>query len=286
MPFFQYLLSNVGIKDIADIIIVAIVLYFFFSLIKGTRAVQIIQGVGVLLTIMLASYLFKLEALFWLLRYSLITLAVAIPIVFQPELRRALGAIGRGGVFPSTAQNLNKETIARVADEISWAASILSQTKTGALIVLERETGLQEFIETGIVVDGEVSSKLLLSIFMKGSPLHDGAVIIKGNKVIAASCYLPLTEEHPTSTTKSSIGTRHRAALGITEQTDALVIIVSEETGSISLSRNGKLKRNLTPETVKKLLISTFSRDTDNVTPFTRIGGTDVIRLFTKKSGS
>ena len=274
-----------GFKDVVDVLIVAIFLYAFFTLIKGTRAVQIIQGVGVLLVIMLMSYLLKLEALYWLLRYSMITIAVAIPIVFQPELRRALGAIGRGGMFPSQVSALGSEVIARIADEISWTASILSQTKLGALIVIERETGLQEFIETGVVVDGEVSSKLLLSIFMKGSPLHDGAVILRGSKVVAASCYLPLSEEVP-SMARTDLGTRHRAAIGITEQTDSVVVVASEETGSISLCRNGKLKRNLSPEVLKKLLISLYTKDSDNASRLANLGGTDVIRLFKKKSGA
>ncbi len=285
MSFFQYLISNVGFKDVIDILIVAVFLYAFFTLIRGTRAVQIIQGVGVLLLVMLMSYLLKLEALYWLLRYSMITIAVAIPIVFQPELRRALGTIGRGGVFPSQLSALGNEMIARISDEISWTASILSQTKLGALIVIERETGLQEFIETGVMVDGEVSSKLLLSIFMKGSPLHDGAVILRGSKVVAASCYLPLSEDMH-SMAQTDLGTRHRAAMGITEQTDAVVVVVSEETGAISLCRNGKLKRNLSPEVLKKLLISLYTRDSNNASRLANLGGTDVFRLFKKKLGS
>jgi diadenylate cyclase len=285
MTFLQYLLSQASLKDAVDVTIVALFLYLFFSLIKGTRAVQIIQGVGVLLMILLISYLLKLEALYWLLRYSLITIAVAIPIVFQPELRRALGTIGRGGVFSSRGNVLNSEAITRISDEISWTANILSQAKIGALIVIERETGLQEFIETGVKVDGEISSKLLLSIFMKGSPLHDGAVILRGKKVVAASCYLPLSE-NVSSADKNDLGTRHRAALGITEQTDAVVVVVSEATGGVSYVRNGKLNGNLNEESLKKLLISTYSNESQNVRHLVSIGGADVTRLFKKKSGT
>jgi diadenylate cyclase len=285
MSFIRYLISTITFKDAADILIVAAFLYTFFSLIRGTRAVQIIQGAGFLLLIMLASYLLKLEALYWLLRYSLITIAVAVPIVFQPELRRALGTIGRGSVFPVSMRPFGADSIARIADEISWTATILSQTKIGALIVIERDTGLQEFIETGVIVEGDISSKLLLSIFMKGSPLHDGAVILRENKVVAASCYLPLSENVP-NVSKSELGTRHRAAIGITEQTDAVVVVVSEETGGISLCRNGKLKRSLNPETLKKLLISLYTRDTSSNKSLVSLGGADVVRLFKKKPGA
>jgi len=285
MSFLRYLLTQITIKDVIDILIVAAFLYIFFSLIRGTRAVQIIQGVGVLLLILLASYLLKLEALYWLLRYSIITIAVAIPIVFQPELRRALGALGRGGVFPYYGPNLSGETITRITDEIAWTAAILSQAKIGALIVIEQETGLQEFIETGVRVGGEISSKLLLSIFMPKSPLHDGAVVIKGDKVVAASCYLPLSEETPSSS-KSNLGTRHRAALGISEQTDALVIVISEESGAISIVRNGKLTKEIDEEKLKKIITSIYNRNIGDGKPFVKLGGTDVAQLFKKKSGT
>lgn len=285
MSFLKFLISQITVKEVLDIVLVAVILYLVFSLVKGTRAVQILQGVGVLLFIMLISYVLKLDTVYWLLRYSLITIAVAIPIVFQPELRRALGAIGRGGVFPSTMDVLGNEIIARIADEISWTASLLSQAKIGALIVIERETGLEEFIETGTRVNGEVSSKLLLSIFMPKSPLHDGAVILRGKKVVAASCYLPLSENAPASR-DNQMGTRHRAALGITEQTDAVVVLVSEETGAIMVARSGKFTKQLGEETLKKVLVSIYSTDASNARRFSKLGGTDVIRLFKKKSGT
>ncbi len=285
MTFIKYLLTHIALKDFLDIVIVAVFLYLFFSLIKGTRAVQIIQGVGVLLSIMFISYLLQLDTVYWVLRYSLFTIAVAIPIVFQPELRRALGAIGRGGLFTAPKTALDKETIVKIVDEISWTASILSQAKIGALMVIEKETGMEEFIETGTRVNGEVSSKLLLSIFMPKSPLHDGAVILRGNKVVAASCYLPLSENVPSSR-ENPLGTRHRASIGITEQTDAVVVIVSEETGAISVARNGKLTKQLGEETLKKVLTSIYSADSQERTGFAQIGGKDVIRIFKKKSGT
>lgn len=285
MTFIKYLITHIALKDFLDIVLVAVFLYLCFSLIKGTRAVQILQGVGVLLSIMFISYLIQLDTVYWILRYSLFTIAVAIPIVFQPELRRALGAIGRGGLFTSTKTALDKETIVKIVDEISWTASILSQAKIGALMVIEKETGMEEFIETGTRVNGEVSSKLLLSIFMPKSPLHDGAVILRGNKVVAASCYLPLSENVPSSR-ENLLGTRHRAAIGITEQTDAVVVIVSEETGAISLARNGKLTKQLGEETLKKVLTSVYSADSQERSGFAQIGGKDVIRIFKKKPGA
>lgn len=253
LPIFPRL--TIGYIDIFDIAFVAILLYYFFLLVKGTRAVQILQGVGVLLVLMLLTYILRLETVYWLLHYFILVIAVAIPIVFQPELRRALGFIGRGGILGTASwSRMKKEDISKFAEEIVWATFVLSKNKTGALIVLEKETGLEEFIETGTPVGGEVSSKLLLSIFTVGTPLHDGAVIIRGNKIVAASCYLPLSENVAVSLDKN-LGTRHRAALGLTEQTDALVIIVSEETGAVSAASNGKLSGNLNKDTLKKIIV-------------------------------
>jgi len=257
LAMFDYL-SNVNpLVDVLDILFVAVIFYYFYILIKGTRAVQIIQGFGVLLLLLLISYYLKLQTIYWLLHYSLYGMVVALPIVFQPELRRALGFIGRGGGLRQAFERVNREDIFRIVEEIVWASSILSQTKTGALIVIERETGLREYSETGTKLNGDVSSKLLLSIFIPKSPLHDGAVIVKGTKVVAASCYLPLSENVGASKGKS-YGTRHRAALGLSEQTDAIIVVVSEETGNISIARNGKFTKNLTPENLKKVLLAFY----------------------------
>ncbi|MBI2264759.1 MAG: TIGR00159 family protein [Armatimonadetes bacterium] len=242
--------------DILDILIVAFLLYQLLLLIKGTRAVQIIQGVAVLLLALLSAHYFRLSTINWLLHYALMGIAVALPIVFQPELRRALEQLGRGGVISTALSRLGREAITKLVDEIAWALNILAQTKTGALVVLERETGLEEIVETGTKVDGEVSAKLLLSIFMPTSPLHDGAVIIRGNKVMAASCYLPLSDSPWIA---KDLGTRHRAAIGISEGTDALAIIVSEETGEISLAQNGKLSQGLESEDLKRMMMSLLS---------------------------
>lgn len=276
-----------GLINIIDILVVAVLLYYFFLLIKDTRAVQIIQGVGVLLLLLLISDYLKLQTINWLLRYLLYGIAVALPIVFQPELRRALGKIGG---LRDAFDRMSREDITKVVDEIVWTASILSQTKTGALVVIEREMGLQDIVETGTRVNGEVSSMLLLSIFNYKSPLHDGAVLVRGNKVVAASCYLPLSEDLCTSKGKCH-GTRHRAALGITEQTDAVAVVVSEETGNISVAKNGKFIKNLTMENLKKVLMGLCAVSSEEakvmVEKLSAFGGkVGIHSIFKKKSGT
>lgn len=253
---------NFTVKDALDITLVAVLFYYLFVLIKGTRAVQILQGIGILLLLMLGSYYLKFNTVYWILEKFLLAAAIALPIVFQPELRRALEYIGRrGGLFRMPVYRLDKEIINGIIDEITWAVYILAQAKMGSLIVLERETGLQDFIETGVKLDAEVSAKLLLSIFVPQSPLHDGAVIIRGGKIIAASCYLPLSEE--VSIYKEKIGARHRAAVGVTEDTDAVAIVVSEETGGVSITKRGKMTRHLTADNFKKLLKTYLAPLTD-----------------------
>lgn len=239
--------------DFLDVSIVAFLVYQLFLLIRGTRAIQILQGVGILVAVMFLARHFQLATLSWIIHYTMLGVAVALPIVFQPELRRALEQIGRGGVVTSSLAKLAKEDLARLSDELVWTASILSQTKTGAIIVIEGETGLEDFIERGTKVGGDVSSKLLLSIFLPKSPLHDGAVIIRGKRVMAAGCYLPLSES---PLFDQELGTRHRAAVGVTEETDSIVLIVSEETGQITLAHRGKLTRNISEETLKKMIVS------------------------------
>lgn len=239
--------------DFLDILIVAFLIYQSFLLIRGTRAIQILQGVGILVAIMFLARHIQLMTIYWLLHYAMVGVVVALPIVFQPELRRALEQLGRGGVVASSLARLAREDLTKLVDELVWTTSILSQTKTGALIVVERETGLEDLIERGTRVEGEASSKLLLSIFLPKSPLHDGAVVIRGKRVMAAGCYLPLSD-NPSFDMR--LGTRHRAAVGVTEETDALSLVVSEESGGIALAYRGKLTRDLTEETLKKMLMA------------------------------
>ncbi len=234
-----------------DISIVAFVLYKFFMLIKGTRAIQLIKGVMVLLIATTVSQWLGLVTINWLLRNTRMMLFVALPVVFQPELRRALEQIGRGRFFARSIVLLDEEEMARLIGEVVRAAEIMSRNKIGALVVIERETGLGDFIETGIRLDAVVSGEFLVNIFIPNTPLHDGAVIIRGDRVMAAACFLPLSES-PAITPE--MGGRHRAALGISEHSDALAIVVSEETGNISLAQGGKLIRNIDSKTLSEML--------------------------------
>jgi diadenylate cyclase len=244
------------VRTVLDISIVAYVLYRLLILIRGTRAVQLIKGVTVLFIAWWASDLLKLGAVSFLLDKAQVALVVALPIVFQPELRRALEQLGRGGFLVRT-QPFGEEDLDRVLKDVVRAVSILSKNKTGALIVLERESGLKEVAETGTAIDGKISAELLINIFMPHTPLEDGAVLIRSDRIIAAGCFLPLSENPDLS---RELGARHRAAIGLTEESDALVVVVSEESGAISLANAGKLIRNLDEETLNEMLSAMTNR--------------------------
>lgn len=235
-----------------DVLIVAIIIYGFLTLFRGTSAFSVLYGIAFLLgALLIVRSLPRLVMLNWLLTNTLPVLSVALLIVFQPELRRAMERIGRlrGWVNrPLRPQEVGG--ILRTIDEIARACRRLSERRQGALIVLERETGLQEYAESGVIIDGHVTTEFLLQVFFPNSPLHDGAVIIHGERLLAAGCVLPLSS----NTLDASLGTRHRAAVGITERTDALAVVVSEETGTISLSNNGRLVRNLDEQRLRKIL--------------------------------
>ena len=248
--FVTRVFTHFRIIDVIDVIIVAFALYKVFMLILGTRAVQLLKGLGILLTATVISGWLGLNTTNWLLNQTMTVGLVALPIIFYPELRRALEQLGRGKFFKSTRFLAPKE-FEQVLTDVVKGVVALAKVKTGALIVIERETGLNEHIESGLIIDGMITSQLLINIFTENAPLHDGAVIIKGNRIIAATCYLPLSENTDIS---KDLGTRHRAALGITEQSDALVIIVSEETGVISIAKNGKLTRYLDEKTLREML--------------------------------
>ena len=237
-------------RSVVDILIVALIVYWLLTLIQGTTAVMLVRGIVTLLLIATVLVnLFHLTVLSWVLRNSIPALIVAVPILFQPELRRALEQLGRaGGLLPHPP---GLTSSAHVVDVLAVAARRLSERRWGALLVLERETALGEYAETGVEINGTLSVELLLNIFYPNSPLHDGAVIIRGDRLVAAGCVLPLAEVHANS---PHYGTRHRAALGITEQTDALTIVVSEETGRISLANNGRLVGNLDEMKIQKVL--------------------------------
>ncbi|MEN6411294.1 MAG: diadenylate cyclase CdaA [Veillonellales bacterium] len=251
----QGILSTVGMLDVVDILIVAFVVYKTYFMIRDTRALALVKGLIILLVFTLASKWLGLNVINWLLQKTMTVVLVALPVVFQPELRRALEQLGRGHLFGKNVF-LNEEETANLLDEIAKAVAVLSQNKIGALIVLERETGLQDYIETGIKVDGFVSSEFLINIFIPNTPLHDGAAILRGNRLSAAGCLLPLTEDRRLN---KELGTRHRAAIGITEQSDAVVVVVSEETGILSIARGGQLQRYLDAASLKDELRPLFA---------------------------
>jgi len=244
---FQAILSTISLLDIFDMVIVAFVLYKLYVMIKDTRALALLKGLIVMLIATVISKWLGLNVIYWLLQKTMTVVLVALPVVFQPELRRALEQLGRGTLFKKNVF-LNEEEQENLLDELAKAVAVLGNNKIGALIVLERETGLGDYMETGIKVDGLVSNEFLINIFISNTPLHDGAVILRGNRIMAAGCLLPLTEDR---SLKKELGTRHRAAIGITEQTDAAVIVVSEETGIISLARGGRLVRDLDADSLK-----------------------------------
>ena len=252
MTSFLRSLSPIDIlAAVVDIGVVAYVLYRLFLLIQGTRAIQLLKGVIVLVAATFISQWLGLKTVYWLLGKVTLGLAVALPIVFQPELRRALEQLGRGRLFRPELDTASEEDQALVVRELLRAVEQLSKNKVGALVVLERETGLNDYVETGIRIDGVVSAEFLVNIFIPNTPLHDGAVILRGNRVLAAGCFLPLTEAQGLST---ELGSRHRSALGITEHSDAAAVVVSEETGTVSLANAGKLIRHLDTKTLEEML--------------------------------
>lgn len=242
-------------RDVLDIAILTYILYRLIILIRGTRAEQLVKGLIVLFIALVGSGLLGLRTINWFLEGLMTIGLIAIPIVFQPELRRALEHIGRGKLFQRHAYEYEEENFEIVLEELLKAIPVLVKKKIGALIVLERKTGLKEFAETGIKIEGLVTAELLINIFMPRSPLHDGAVIIRDLILSAAGCYLPLTENPNLS---KELGTRHRAGLGITEVSDAVVIVVSEETGVISLAHDGKLTRYLDEKTLRSTLLNQY----------------------------
>ena len=246
----QGLLATIGILDIIDIVVVAYFLYRVYLMLKNTRAATLVKGLLVLVGFMIICRAVNLHVISWLLEKSMTVIMVALPVVFQPELRRALEQIGRGKLFRKGSE-LDEQELNAMLDDVANATKAMSASKVGALMVFERATGLVERIETGVPIDGVVSSGLIQNIFVKDTPLHDGAVIIRGNRIVAACCLLPLTENRNLS---QELGTRHRAALGMSEQSDAMVLVVSEETGAMSIARNGELMRYLTVEDVKAIL--------------------------------
>ena len=233
---------------------------------KNTRAWTLLKGIAVLLILMSISYVFKLNTLMWIFKNTINVGILAVIILFQPELRRALEELGRKKILADVIirddKNVKNDKLSAETIQELVAASIeMSKNKTGALIVVEREVALGEYISTGINIDAAISKQLIVNIFEHNTPLHDGAVIIRNNRIIAATCYLPLTGR---SDLNKDLGTRHRAAVGISEVSDSITIIVSEETGAISVAQGGTLTSNLDPETLRKQFASLQNKATES----------------------
>ncbi|MFA9398138.1 MAG: diadenylate cyclase CdaA [Clostridiaceae bacterium] len=244
-------IKNINIFSILDILVVSYLFYKGYNLIRQTRAEQLLKGILMVLIILPISGLLRLNMLNWILSNTITIGVLSFVIIFQPEIRRVLEHLGRSA-FNEVHILSDEEVMKKVIKEITNAANNLSKTKTGALIVIEQLTGLSEIVTTGTAIDAQVSAALLENIFVVNTPLHDGAVIIRNDRIAAAGCFLPLTTNDSIS---KSLGTRHRAALGISENSDALVVLVSEETGIISLAVNGSLTRNYDKEKLKDILM-------------------------------
>lgn len=236
---------------LVDIFIVLFIFYWIYKLLKNTKAVRILYGLLLLGIMMYISFLFHLTLLSWLLGAFLTVILVAIPVVFQPELRNALERIGRAGLKAGVFKG---QSTSKFLDPILETVKILSVNKIGGIIAIQRKTGLSDYLKTGVSMNSDISKDLLLACFVHDSPLHDGAVIISHGKILGASCIFPLSENDSTAT----LGTRHKAAVGLSEQTDAVVIVVSERNGEISLAKDGVLSKNISLSDLGKILRALF----------------------------
>ena len=258
-PLNQYLIT-IRWRDIIDILVVAYIIYRIILLIKGTRAVQMAAGLAVIIVVYFAAKSLELMTLHWLLGTVLSSLFLLIVIVFQDDIRRVLIQMGQSPFLKTQVKNF------QAIEELSKATTTLAENKTGAIMVLERSVGLGDYINSGVILDANITKDLLCTIFYKGTPLHDGAVIVQNGRIAAGGCVLPLTSNPDIS---RKLGTRHRAAIGITEQTDTVAVIVSEETGGISVAIAGKITRDIDTGTLRRILHITFGPE-DAETPWWR----------------
>lgn len=253
-------LQIIRINDLIDIVVVAFLIYFLINLIRETRGMQLFKGLLIIGVVFLISNIFKLTALNYILTSTIQIGLFALVVIFQPELRNILERLGRFNLLSNlinAGSDEEQKTLENTIEAVVTAAGNMSITNTGAIMVLERETRLGEYISTGTQLNADVSDSLLENIFVPNTPLHDGAVIIRNDKIITAGCLLPLTANMNVS---KELGTRHRAAIGLSEATDAVIVVVSEETGKISVAMNGTLTRNLMPSNLKKLLDKVMTR--------------------------
>ena len=251
--FFQTVFSNIGIADILDIVVVAFIVYKVLEFIRETRAEQLVKGLLLLAAAFFVSDFLNMNTLNWILKGITTMGILALVVVFQPELRRALEYVGRNKFVRGSMLNIGKEKAIKITDEFVTALQNLSSEKTGALIVIERQTALNDRVETGTIIDADISEQLIGNIFYEGAPLHDGAVIVRGDRLYAAGCVLPLTEN---KNLDKELGTRHRAGIGVSEMSDSITVIVSEETGSIAVAKDGQIYRNLDAEALRKFLFT------------------------------
>jgi diadenylate cyclase len=248
----HFFLQNISWRDLIDVVIVAFLLYQLLKLIRGTQAVQLLLGLLVIFAVGWLAQLLNLRLLEFIFTNGTQAIVIAAVILFQPELRRALDQVGRLGAVRTLLGRHAETSITHTVDEVLRAALSLSEKRIGALIVFERETGLENLTVTGVHINGDVTAEMLATIFVEGSPLHDGAVIVRDSRLVAAGCVLPLAETLPGV---GRMGTRHRAALGLTMESDALVLIVSEETGLISIATQGKIYRGLDQPALREMLL-------------------------------
>lgn len=242
-------LHHIGPVEVLDVAVVAFILYQLLRLLKGTQGTQILVGLVLLAVVGVIATQFNLLLLSWLFKNATFFIVIAVIVMFQPELRRALDQIGRIGHIGRPLSNNKTRLYNQAISEAIRAAERLSIKHTGALIAFEREVGLEDYAATGVRINGDITAEMLQAIFYPKSPLHDGAVIVRGNRILAAGCLLPLPEE---GAVKERVGTRHRAALGLSLSSDALVLVVSEETGSISVVEEGKISRDLDPDSLRR----------------------------------
>jgi diadenylate cyclase len=268
-------LGNVGWRDVLDVIIVALILYQLLKLVRGTQAAQLLVGLVVLLVVDLFATALDLRLLKYVFANGGQAILIAAVVLFQPELRRALDQVGRLAPVRAFLPHQAGGGIPRLADEVIRAAGSLSERRTGALIVFERGTGLENVAATGVRINGETTAEMLATLFFPNSPLHDGAVIIRDERIVAAGCVLPLADAIPGV---GRMGTRHRAALGLTLQSDALVLIVSEETGLISVAHQGKVYRGLDQEKLRDMLVTLLGGEPGH-------GRVPIPRPFLRSSG-
>ncbi|MGL5614888.1 MAG: diadenylate cyclase CdaA [Sarcina sp.] len=254
--------KNISIASIIDILVVAFIFYKGYSLIEKTRTVQLLKGIFLVLVLIPISSILHLQMLYFILTKTLTIGLLSIVIIFQPEIRKALEHIGSSSFNDLHIQD-NDESLENLVTEIVEAVGNMAKEKTGALIAIEQKVGLGDIIKTGTKIDAVVSDALVENIFVKNTPLHDGAMIIRNDRIVAAGCVLPLTAENNIS---KLLGTRHRAALGVSEVSDALVIVVSEETGAISLAVKGRLTRNYDKEKLKNIILRILKNRRDKNT--------------------